>query len=428
MKDSNTPEEIFENNTKNSWWITQQLFWNKVATILSLWEEDLLNRWKEFIEFLESSVEDFYMFTMLYSKKWDLRSIWFISQLKSFWDFTQEELSIFFSIVTEEYNETLDVLNKLEVWLWSLTMKDILKYYFVFKWMDDEYLKVFASYSDKHKLRKLIEDSTELNREYDYNYISECLVQLWKEMSVENILWYTSNYKIRFKEQKIENFSEKWDLSYDDWEPQVLISSQEEFKKVWESKHFLPHGIFKYNMWWHHSYKERIDPNLIVWTFYSWFPGWFWGNWNWKFSTEKIYWYSLKMLEGSWDYDTFQSDSVKLVKLIWPDRKNIYIVWSNWNHRTSVAKIVWLPFFDAEVKNYTVSKIILENKKMIKDFRNRINLWLIDWDINWDTLTVSSTLFDWVDLPKKELFKYIDFYESMYPWSFDIYRDKLALV
>jgi hypothetical protein len=57
-------------------------------------------------------------------------------------------------------------------------MKDILKYYFVFKWMDDEYLKVFASYSDKHKLRKLIEDSTELHREYDYNYISECLVQL----------------------------------------------------------------------------------------------------------------------------------------------------------------------------------------------------------------------------------------------------------
>ena len=203
MWDNNTPTEVLESNIKNNWWVTKQRFWNKVASILSLWEEDLSTKWSEFIESLDKSVEDFYMFPFLYSKKRDLRSIWFISQYKAFWDFIPEDLSIFFSIVTKKYSEVLDVINKLEVWLWRLTMKDILKYYFVFRWMDDDYFKIFSSYSDKNKLRKLIEDSTKLHREYDYNDIYEGLVELWKKMTVENILWYTTTYNIRFREQKI---------------------------------------------------------------------------------------------------------------------------------------------------------------------------------------------------------------------------------
>ena len=429
MWDNNTPTEVLESNIKNNWLVTKQRFWNKVASILSLWEEDLSTKWSEFIESLDKSVEDFYMFPFLYSKKRDLRSIWFISQYKAFWDFIPEDLSIFFSIVTKKYSEVLDVINKLEVWLWRLTMKDILKYYFVFRWMDDDYFKIFSSYSDKNKLRKLIEDSTKLHREYDYNDIYEGLVELWKKMTVENILLYTTTYNIRFREQKIENFSEKWSLSYDDWVSQVSISSQEEFKKIGESKDFLPHGIFEYMRDWFHCYKERVDPALIVWTFCTQLPHWWWDSTReWKYSTKQIYWYWLDMLNGNWDYDAFQGDIIKLMKLIWPDGNSIYMVSVNWNHRVSAAKIVWLPFIDSEVSNYTVFEIRLEDKDMIKDFQNRINVWLIDWEINWDTLTVRSTLFDWAELPKKELFRYVDFYESMYPWSFDIYRDKIELI
>ncbi len=383
---------------------------------------DYNKKWQKFIEYLKNmewfDESDLYLWVKYIS----IDTIWYFSVIDWIENLTIKEIEKLVSHLEMKLDDFKVVINKLvNVWI-DINIGNIIKYFWIFRYLNDKEFEVVSSILKEHKYLLYNKVFIDLISQSSFYDIILWLEDLNKDLNIVNILEYKIQYiNPTFNEMKYENTDTP--KNYNFWYPDNSINIWDYTK---DSFPFIGLDICsEFNSSQNHTFKEQVELTNIIWTvdatMNSWLDRALWWNRDAKKYADLMLKKSSKMLE-SFDYDP-----ISLLKLKWPNWAFVYIVGDNWNHRIVAWKMANLPFVDAKVSYINFPKNIKLNDKDIDDFQNRINLWIIDWYIENNILYINNILFDWAYLERDSLFKYISVYEMVYPDSFSKIKKILEL-